>query len=94
MKFKLVEQRLYCLCVCVCVRVCAREEERVEGSINVADQAVVTSVYFPLRAAGGAASEGAVSAASEAGGPGKRPAAAAGGTGISGAEGPGPHSPA
>lgn len=44
-------------------------------------------ICFSLRAAGGAASEGAVSSPSEAGGPGKRPAAAAGGAGISGAQG-------
>lgn len=59
-------------------------------SINVVNKAVVTCACF----AGGAASEGAVSAPSEAGGPGERAAAAAGGAGISGTEGTGPHTPA
>lgn len=51
-------------------------------------------ILFPLRAAGGAASERAVSAPAAARGSGKRPAAAAGGTGISSAEGPGLRPPA
>ena len=62
--------------------------------MNIITLPALFALTRDLVCAGGAASEGAVAAPPQARGPGERPAAAAGGARISGAEGPGRHAPA